>query len=195
MAKVVGEGPAPAPVWAALAASRRGGAAIWGSLAEDAVADWTEAGALLEAAGVGASEACVDRGWAPRTCARGSTGVDDTTLLEVLGFGVARLAGDELALGTAEGAGDDVAVGVAEGSGEDVAVGVAEGSGEDVAVGVPDGVGVGVGVAVGSADGDGSADEADGEALGAGEASAGRMRATVAAETTGPGCTPAYAPA
>ena len=99
----------------------------------------------------------------------------------VLGFGVARLAGDDVAVGVAEGSGDDVAVGSAdgEGSGDDVAVGVAEGSGDDVVVG--------------SADGEGSADEADGEGLGSGESSAGRMRATVEAATTGPGCTSAYA--
>ena len=169
-----------------------------GSLADDAVADWTGTGALLpEAAGVGASDGWVGSGCASSTCANGSTGVDGVTACEVLGAGAARLDGDELALeaadASADGVGDDVAVGVDEGSGDEVAVGVAEGSGDEVAVGVPDGSGVGV--AVGLADDEGSADEADGEGLVAGELSAGRMRATVEAVIAGPGWTPAYAPA
>jgi hypothetical protein len=59
---VVGDGPAPA--CAALASSCTAGSAIWGSLAADAVADWTGTGDWLpEPDGVGASEACVDSAW------------------------------------------------------------------------------------------------------------------------------------
>ncbi|HTA09232.1 MAG TPA: hypothetical protein VK836_12005 [Streptosporangiaceae bacterium] len=57
---VVGAGP---PSAARLAAAREAGSAIRGSLADDAVADWTVTGALLpEAAGVGASGGWVGNG-------------------------------------------------------------------------------------------------------------------------------------
>jgi hypothetical protein len=91
----------------------------------------------------------------------------------VVGEGAAFLVGDELAFGVADGVGEGLAVGVAEGDGE--ALGVAEG--------------VGAGVAVGVADGEGAADEE----LGAGDALACTMSATVVAVTAWRGCTLAYA--
>lgn len=87
--------------------------------------------------------------------------------------GAGCLVGDGLALGVADGVGDGSVVGVADGVGVGVPVGVADAVGD----------GVVVGAAVGVADGAGTADESDGEGLGAGVAVAGKMTATVVAVT------------
>jgi hypothetical protein len=84
--------------------------------------------------------------------------------------------------------GDGVALRVADGEGDGVAVGVVEGVVDGVVLGVEEGVGGGVvlGVPVGVADGEGAADEPDGDGLGAGDAVAGRTKATVEAVMTVP---------
>lgn len=111
--------------------------------------------------------------------------------LEVVPAGAAFLVGDGVLLGVADAVADAVGDGVSDGVA--VAVAVAEGVEVGVAVVVPDGVADGVAVAV--ADGDGSAEETDGDALGAGDALAGAMKATVEAVLIRPGWTLAYAPA
>jgi hypothetical protein len=91
------------------------------------------------------------------------------------------------------GFGDGVLLGVGDG----VPLGVGDGVIVGAAVGVDDGVGDGmsVGVAVAEADGEGAAAKVDGKGLGAGDALAGAMTATVEAVTAEVSCTFAYAPA
>ena len=131
------------------------------------------------------------------TCAVGGTGEPGVGLATGpvgLGCGLGRLVGDgltclvgegeppELAEGVALGVADGELLGVADG----VVVGVAVGSGDGLVVGVSVGAGavLSVGVAVGSADV--VTDRSDGDALGPGVTSAGKMKATVDAVTDWP---------